>query len=327
MPSFDGAFFYVDINIINFMNLNIVYNDSCQNALDWLEEKSVDLILTSPPYADIRKYGHSESQCSADKYVDWFLPKAEIFGKVLKDTGSFILNMGDRLQNRCQHPYVFELIIALEKQCGFRRYETIFWDKSCSPPSNKRFRPTTEYIFWLIKKGSEKTFKFYLDKGRVPYSENTKGRYSRSKTATWHTRDSEKEKCPECSNRMKPIKEKYICGNCNYEKKIDLKQIKLHPEGALPSTLLRMGSESRNTGPHNAVFPKKLPSYFIPIATDEGDVVFDPFMGSGTTALSCIDLKRNYVGSEIVEERHKDCLERIEKYRQKLSLKKTLDLF
>jgi DNA modification methylase len=291
----------------------IIYNDNCENARLWLEEKSVDLIFTSPPYADIKLYGEDKSQCSADEYVEWFLPKAKAFKEVLKDSGSFILNIGDKIEKKCKHNYIFELVIALEKELGFRRFDTIFWDKGKSPPSSNRFRSTTEYIFWFINDGFEDKFKFDIDKARVPYQEITKKRYNGMQTKR-HSRNPKEEECDKCHEQMKYKRDRLICGKCGNEKSVLLKKVDLNPLGALPSTLLRMGSESKNTGYHLAVFPKKLPLYFIPIATNEGDLVFDPFCGNGTTALACLDLKRNFVGSEIVEEIHKETTNRINKH-------------
>jgi DNA modification methylase len=280
------------------------------------------LIFTSPPYADIRTYGEGENeagaQCHPDKYVEWFMPKAEVFKSVLKDSGSFILNIGDKIVDRCRHNYIFDLVLHLEKDLDFRRYETIFWDKGCSPPSSGRFRNTTEYLFWFVKKGFEDSFKFNIDRGRVPYNPTTLKRH-KSLQSKWHTRDSAKEKCPDCGEQRKYEKDRLFCLACGNEESVKLKKVDANPLGAIPSTLLKMGSESRNTGYHTAVFPKKLPSYFIPIATDDGDIVYDPFMGNCTTALACIDLNRRYIGSELVKDIHDYGIGRIDKYKESLS--------
>jgi len=299
------------------MEQNIIHNDNCENALKWLDKKSVDLIFTSPPYSNVKKYGNLDSQCSPDEYVKWFLPKAHVFKEVLKDSGSFILNIGDKTINKCRHNYVFELVLALEREYGFRRFETLFWDKGCSPPAKGRFRNTTEYIFWFIKSGCEDKFKFNIDKGRVPYNEITLKRH-KSMQSKWHTRDSAKEKCPQCGEQRKYKKDRLICLSCGYEEIVELKKVDANPLGALPSTLLRMGSESRNTGYHAAVFPKRLPLYFIPIATEESDIVFDPFSGNATTALACMDLNRKYIGCEIVKEIHDNSIKRINSYKAEL---------
>ena len=70
-----------------------------------------------------------------------------------------------------------------------------------------------------------------------------------------------------------------------------------------PSNVLHMATECSNRG-HSAVFPIELPSWFIKLFTDAGDVVLDPFMGSGTTAKACINLNRRYVGMEINKKHH-----------------------
>lgn len=299
------------------MELNKIYNDDCENALKYINKGSVDLIFSSPPYADIRDYGHPDSQCKPEEYIKWFIPKAKVFKEILKDSGSFILNIGDKVTDRCIDLYIYKLIIALEEQVGFRRFETIFWDKGCSPPG-KRFRPTVEYIFWFVKEGCEKDFKFNLDNGRIPYDSKTIARY-RGHNTNWHTRNTEKEECPECGNKMVYRKDKLICSSCLFKHDVNLKKIELNPKGALPSTLLKIGSEAKNTGFNNAVFPVRLPKYFIPIATDKKDVVYDPFMGAGTTAIACMELDRYYIGTELVEKNHKEGEERVLKHKEKLN--------
>src|ERR1051326_3311445 len=109
-------------DIINFRNtMNdvhveqpLIYQGDCLHILPELASNSVDLIVTSPPYADQRKdtYGG----VSPDKYVDWFLPIASELKRALKDEGSFILNIKERVVNGERHTYVLELILAMRKQ-------------------------------------------------------------------------------------------------------------------------------------------------------------------------------------------------------------------
>src|SRR4051794_15341260 len=102
------------------------------DASEWLPalpEGSIDLFFMSPPYADMRNY----SRIQPDKYVDWFLPFGASMLAATKETGSFILNIKDRVVDGQRHPYVFELVIALQRQ-GWRWIETYVWAKPNAIP-------------------------------------------------------------------------------------------------------------------------------------------------------------------------------------------------
>jgi len=81
-------------------------------------------------------------------------------------------------------------------------------------------------------------------------------------------------------------------------------------KSAYPSNVLHMATECANVN-HSAAFPVSLPSWFIKLFTKEGDIVLDPFMGSGTTAIAALQLKRHFVGSEKNTKYYKYALERI----------------
>ncbi|SDX88309.1 DNA methyltransferase [Tepidimicrobium xylanilyticum] len=93
--------------------INSFITGKCEDVLKEFPENSIDLIVTSPPYADQRFYGTDESRIHPDDYVEWFLPKAIEFKRVLKETGSFILNINDKVVEGKQHLYVFELVFHL----------------------------------------------------------------------------------------------------------------------------------------------------------------------------------------------------------------------
>jgi site-specific DNA-methyltransferase (adenine-specific) len=98
----------------------------CKTELKNLADNSVDLIVTSPPYADQRKktYGGIHP----DKYVEWFLPISRELLRVLKPTGTFVLNMKEKVINGERSTYVMELVIAMRKQ-GWLWTEEFIWHK------------------------------------------------------------------------------------------------------------------------------------------------------------------------------------------------------
>lgn len=141
-----------------------IYQGNCLEILPTLAANAVDLIITSPPYADQRKdtYGG----VNPDKYVEWFLPIADELKRVLKDEGSFILNIKERVVNGERHTYVLELILALRKQ-GWLWTEEYVWHKKNSYPGKwlNRFRDGWERCLRFTK---QKHFAMYQDEVRVP---------------------------------------------------------------------------------------------------------------------------------------------------------------
>src|SRR5262245_24136131 len=128
-------------------NLYPLSNDiicgDCEVVLRDMPDNSIDLIVTSPPYADSRRktYGGVHP----DSYVEWFLPKDEQFKRVLKPDGTFVLNIKERVFNGERHTYVIELILALRRQ-GWLWTEEYIWHKKNSYPGKwaNRFRDAWE---------------------------------------------------------------------------------------------------------------------------------------------------------------------------------------
>lgn len=260
----------------------ITCGDSIELLKD-IENNVIDLHIHSPPYSDIRDYGKCKG-IHPDQYVDWYLPFAKEIYRTLRPDGSFILNINDKVQDGFRHNYVYELIYRLTKDIGFHLYERLIWNKGKSLCHPKRFRDSIEYIFWFTKSDD---FYINLDAMRVPYN-------------------------PISIKRMKnPIKKRYNRTIANQDVK-EYKEWSPNPLGALPSTLVNIGSESRRISNINfAVYPERLPNYFIRGATKEGDLVCDIFSGSGTTCLAAKKLNRKFLGFDIEESAVKESLIRL----------------
>lgn len=256
--------------------INKIINGECEQTLKKLPERSVDLIFTSPPYADVaNKYKNGYKGVHPDDYCEWFLPKVKEFYRVLNNKGSFILNIDDKVIDGFRHPYVYDLVSRITKETGFKLFDRLQWNKGKSLCHPKRFRPSVEYIFWFAK---EKGFKFNIDEFRVPYSEVSLKRM------------------------RKPIKKRFARDEKNQNENL-YKEWFPNSKGALPSTIINIGSESqRVANNHVAVFPVKLAKQFINGASDEGDLVLDPFSGTGTTCVAAKQLNRNYCGIDQEEE-------------------------
>lgn len=91
----------------------------CEQEMKKIPTGSIDLIVTSPPYADKRNYGFEDGTIAPDDYIAWFIPKAKQMFRILKPNGSFILNISDKVVDGFQHLYVFELVLKLCKSVGF----------------------------------------------------------------------------------------------------------------------------------------------------------------------------------------------------------------
>jgi DNA modification methylase len=250
------------------MEINAIHPGDSLELLKQLPDNSGDLVITSPPYADLKVYIDNGGILAKD-YVNWFIPYCKEIERVIKPTGSFILNINDKVENGFRHPYVFDLISELHKQTGLKMFERLFWNKLKSLPNRARFGDRVEYLFWFAK---EKGFKFNLDEMRTEYSEKS------------------------IQRMKKPLKKRFARTENDSD---EYKDWAPNPLGALPTTLVNISSESKKIADnHVAVYPVELVDYFIKGSTLEGDLVLDPFMGTGTTGVSAKKLGRNFIGFE-----------------------------
>jgi len=251
-----------------------LYQGDSLEILKNIKDNSIDLIVTSPPYSDQRKstYGGIHP----DHYVEWFLPISAELLRVLKPTGSFILNIKEKVYNGERHTYVIELILALKQQ-GWLWTEEYMWHKKNSFPGKwpNRLRDAWERLLHFNK---NKKFNMYQDNVKVPIGDWSKKRL-KNLSETDKTRDESKV-------------------GSGFGKKIENWVGK---EMVLPDNVLYMATESGNKN-HSAAYPEGLPEWFIKLFSKEGDIVLDPFLGSGTTCKVALDLNRNSIGIELNEE-------------------------
>jgi site-specific DNA-methyltransferase (adenine-specific)/site-specific DNA-methyltransferase (cytosine-N4-specific) len=242
----------------------------CEEILPTLADESVDLIVTSPPYADQRKKTYGG--IAPDDYVAWFLPIAAELKRVLKPTGSFVLNIKERVVEGERHTYVLELIIALRQQ-GWRWTEEYCWHKKNCYPGKwpNRFRDAWERCLHFTR---QPQFAMYQEAVMVPVGDWADARL-RALSETDRRRDESKVRS-------------------GFGKKVSNW---VGREKVYPTNVLHMATESSNRA-HSAAFPVALPSWFIRLFTQPGDTVLDPFLGSGTTAVAAKELRRRYIGIE-----------------------------
>ncbi len=258
---------------MNRVTAKLILGD-CRTELKNLPDNSIDLVFTSPPYADSRK--NTYGGVRPEEYVEWFLPVSAELLRVLKPNGTFVLNIKEKVVNGERHTYVIELILEMRKQ-GWLWTEEFIWHKKNSYPGKwpNRFRDAWERLLQFNK---TRKFKMFQDAVMVPMG-NWADKRLRNLSATDQVRDP---------SRVGSGFGKRIANWIGREK-------------AYPTNVLHLATETRNRN-HSAVFPESLPEWFIKLFTQSGDWVLDPFMGSGTTIRVAQRMGRNSIGIEILPE-------------------------
>lgn len=240
-------------------------------GLKQLPDNYITLVCTSPPYANIRK---SYQGPSAFEFVNWFLPIGKELFRVLKDDGSLVINICDKVVDKERIPYAFDLVLKL-REIGFKYMDCIVWvKKNGVKNSGNRRANYFEYIFHLSKTLNPI---FNEDAIRTPYAESSVKR------------------------AKKPIKKNVSNKESREKSETQYKQWILHPNGAVPKNVLFFPKDSGKSG-HPASFHIDLPTHFIKAHSNEGDIVLDPFGGKGTTAQASKLLNRKFISFDIKQE-------------------------
>ena len=251
-----------------------VIHGDCLDVMQQMPAGIVDLIVTSPPYADSRR--NTYGGIHPDDYVAWFLPIAAEMKRVLKDDGSFILNIKERVFAGERHTYVIELILALKQQGWLWTEEYIWHKRNCSPGKwPNRFRDAWERCLQFNK---QKKFRMYQEAVMVPM-----GDWAKTRLKSLGDNDRVRFNSQVGSGFGKNVS--------NW----------IGRDRAYPTNVLHLATECGNKN-HSAAFPKELPAWFIKLLTKENDLVLDPFAGSGTSCVAASELNRRYLGIEQKDE-------------------------
>jgi DNA modification methylase len=269
-------------------NNGAVYLGDSLELIKLIEDNSLNLILTSPPFALTRKkeYGNQ----NAEKYVEWFLPFAYEFKRVLADNGSLILDLGGAYLPGLpvRSIYQYELLVRLCKEVGFFLAQEFYHYNPARLPTPAewvtirriRVKDSVNVVWWLSKTPHPKANNRKVLK---PYSESMKQLLKNGYKA-----------------KIRPsghdISEKFQKDN----------------QGAIPPNLLEIANTESNSvylrrckaagiQPHPARFPQGFAEFFIKFLTDEDDIILDPFAGSNTTGFVAEILQRRWICFEMNE--------------------------
>ncbi len=247
---------------------------NCLDVLRQVPDDTFDLVMTSPPYDGQPKYGNGE-RYERDWYEDTFLKiTAEVF-RSLKPHGSFVLNYRSRRQNGERGTLQYELVLWLREQ-GFKFCDDFVWGKPSPPPGrwNRHLKDGVEYCFQFAKSSD---WQFFPEHCLTP--------------ARWDRRDVERRK--KLAHNYERVNEPSGQGR---------KRVQAGPDMVRPSTLIYMEPEFLpNPTRHPTRFPVELPSFFIKLLTEPGQLVFDPFGGTCTTAVAAEKLDRRWLVCELDE--------------------------
>jgi site-specific DNA-methyltransferase (adenine-specific) len=249
------------IKVSSMFELNKIYNCDCVKGLRMLDDDSVDLTVTSPPYDNLRTY----------KGYTWdFEATAKELYRVTKDGGVVVWIIGDSVINGSESCSSFKQALFF-RECGFNLHDTMIWNKgSFAFPSKNCYHQVFEYMF-VFSKGRPKSLNFIKDRKNLYVG--SRGASGRKADGTRNTGKS-------------TVRDEY-------GKRFNIWN---YPIGGGHCTKDRIAYE------HPAIFPEQLASDHIITWSDEGDVVLDPFMGSGTTAKMAILNNRKFIGFEISKE-------------------------
>lgn len=254
------------------LNLNEVYCGNAYEILKCIDDKSIDLVVTSPPYDNLRKYNSSKLEDDWNEEI--FKCIAKELKRVLKDGGVIVWNVFDKVENGSRTGTSLRQCLYFQ-EIGLNINDYMIFAKTNPMPQVRQPRYASNFEFmWVLSKGKPKTFN--------PIMRECK-----------------------CAGQAYNS----TCKNMGGESGRTHKNFNINKQ-AVDYSIWNMAVAKNNTN-HTAVYPYELPYKHIQTWTNEGDIVLDPFMGSGTTALAAIDLKRNFIGSDVSQEYVDLCHQRI----------------
>ena len=243
------------------IELNKIYQEDCMDTMSAMKKESIDMVITSPPYDDMRSYdGNNMIQ---------FKSFAKKIYKIVKMGGVLVWVIGDQTKNFNESGTSFMNALYFKK-VGFNLFDTMIYLKkprgACG--NNQSYWQTFEYMF-VLSKGKPKAIHLINDR------ENKEERDGDNGSKRLHN------------------------GKLHYHRRGGYKKFGRRTNVWEYNVGRGHSASDKIAFEHPAIFPEKLVKDHITSWTNEGDIIYDPFIGSGTTAKMCILTNRNYIGSEI----------------------------
>lgn len=253
------------------LDINKTHNMDCVAGMELLDEQSIDLVVTSPPYDHLRSY---------DGYSFDYKKTAEALLRVVKVGGVVVWVVNDGTIDGGESGTSFRQALAFI-DCGFILHDTMIWEKDTQAfPDKTRYGQCFEYMF-VFSKGKPQTFNPICDRINKYAGGVLHGTSRGVDGKTFRKSNDRKGVVGDYGNRF---------------------------------NVWKISSEKNNRSGHPAVFPLQLAKDHIKSWSNEGDLVLDPFMGSGTTGLAALELNRRFIGFEISEKYCKIANERTENW-------------
>lgn len=271
--------------------LGSAYLGDARDHLPSFGSESIDLIVTSPPFPLTFRKKRPYSSVGEDEFVDWLLPYAEECHRILKDQGSFVMDLGGVWNKGApiRSLYQYKVVIALCEQTGFHFAQDFYWYNPGALPAPAewvnvrriRVKCAVNLVFWLSK-------------------------------TEWPKADNKQVLRPYSRDMLRLIDRGYRPKQRPSGHNITTKFRKNHG-GAIPPNLLEFGNNDSNSSylkecaaaglpVHPARFPRALPEFFVKLCTDAGDTVVDPFAGSNVVGEAAERLGRRWLAIELAEE-------------------------
>ncbi len=265
------------------MEVNKTYHINCVAGMEKLEDESIDLVVTSPPYDQLRTYNDSSKW-----NMEVFYAVAAQLQRVLKPGGVIMWNVNDATVDGSETGTSFRQALHFKDVCGLRLHDTMIYEKTgiafASGKNSVRYSQAFEYCF-ILSKGKPKTVNIIMDKPNKWAGSTSWGKArSRKKTGELDIRE----------HKTNPIKE--------FGARNNIWRIK---------NCGGFGQSNKESYKHPATMPEELARGHIQTWTNEGDLVLDPFMGSGTTAQVSLEENRNFIGFEIDDTYYQMCKDRV----------------
>ena len=266
------------------IKINKIYNENCLDTMKSIPDNFIDATITSPPYDNLRTY---KDGIGDEWSFDVFKPIADELYRITKEGGVVVWVVGDATIKGSETGSSFQQALYF-KQIGFNIHDTMIYQKNnFSNPSSNRYHQIFEYMF-IFSKGKPKTFNPLKDRKNI---------YGGS-VGSWGKNTVRQKDGSMKENTKKVISE--------YGQRYNVWIYKTS----------KNGQEDEIAYQHPAIFPSELVNDHLLSWTNKGDLVYDPFMGSGTTAKKSMELGRNFIGSEISKEYWEISQERIKQIKK-----------